>query len=267
MKTSADNITVEQSGAVRRIVLDRPEKLNALTPAMTRAFFAAIDAAMADPGTAAVVISGNGRAFCTGADIRGGGSGEPVKPTAATGLGGEEGGMGNAPVDMVANRSRVENWLRLWSAPKPLIAQVHGYCVGLANEIVGCCDFVVCAESARFGMPEARDFALPPTLGFWPMRVGSARTKELLWTGRLVEGAEAVTIGLADKVVADDRLEAEATELAERIAEVPVARLAVVKQAVNSWAETFGAREAALRGAEYHALFHQVVVPEAPTAG
>jgi enoyl-CoA hydratase len=148
--------------------------------------------------------------------------------------------------------------LHLWSTPKPLIAQVHGYCLGLAVEIAGCCDLVICGEGARFGMPEARDFALPPTLGLWPLRVGPARTKELLWTGRLVDGREAVALGLADEVVSDDDLPARALAVATHIAEVPAARLAVVKQAVNSWSEALGLREAALRGAEYHALYHQV---------
>jgi enoyl-CoA hydratase len=244
-------VLVEQFGAVRRLILNRPKKLNALDSAMSALFFSAVDDAVADPDTHAIIVSGAGRAFCSGADMspRPGPDGRPdqAPPTPP-----------GAAADMLANRSRVEAWLRLWSIPKPLIAQVHGYCLGLANEIAGCADIVVCGESARFGMPEAREFALPPTLGFWPMRIGPARTKELLWSGRLVDGQEAVRIGLADHVVSDDALAAEAETLAARIGEVPTARLAVVKQAVNSWAEAFGAREAALRGAEYHAIYHQV---------
>jgi enoyl-CoA hydratase len=259
MTSESSTVLVDQLGAVRRITLNRPEKLNAINRELNSAFFAAVDEAVADPATHVILVRGAGRAFCSGADMRSAAGAVPGPP--AAGFGADDASMKSGPVDMILNRGRVEKWLHLWSTPKPLVVQVHGYCLGLANEIAGCADFVVCSESAQFGMPEARDFALPPTLGFWPMRVGQARTKELLWTGRMVGGREAAAIGLADLVVADDALSAEAEALAARIAEVPVARLAVVKQAVNSWAETMGVREAALRGAEYHALYHQVVVP------
>jgi enoyl-CoA hydratase len=235
-------IVEEQRGKVRRITFNRPEKHNAMPPDMQEDFFGAVDAAMADAGTSVVVLSGAGRSFSSGADLKAAGAGTEVS---------------NAPGDMVSNRARVDRWLRLWSSPKPLIAQVHGWCIGIANEIVGCCDLVVCGESAKLGMPEAREFALPPTLGFWPAKIGFARTKELLFTGRFVDGAEAVTLGLANRVVPDDQLQAAVDELADSIAEVPVALLSVTKQAVNNWAETYGVRVAALRGAEYHSIYHQ----------
>lgn len=241
------SLLVEQHGAVRRITLNRPEKLNAIDAAMEAAFFDEVEAAMADELVSVLVIAGSGRAFCSGADLR---RSEPDDdPTPAN--------IRNAPVDMVANRRRVENWLRLWAAPKPLIAQVHGYCIGIANEIVGACDLIVCGDSTKMGMPEVRDIALPPTLGFWPARLGLPLTKELLFTGRWMSGSEAVARGLASQVVPDDELAATVDALAAQIAEVPVARLSVVKQAVNAWAEEAGWRSAALRGADYHAIYHQ----------
>jgi enoyl-CoA hydratase len=238
-------LEIEQRGPVRRVVLNRPDKLNAMPPGMEAEFFGAINAAMSADDTSVVVVSGAGRAFCSGADIKA--------------VGGSDGGASvrNAPGDMVANRRRVEQWLALWSAPKPLIAQVHGYCLGIANEIVGAADLVVCGESARIGMPEAREFALPPTLGFWPARLGLARAKELLFTGRLMTGAEAVEYGLAVAAVPDAELHDYVDALAAKIGETPLALLTVAKQAVNEWGETFGIRTAALRGAEYHAIFHQ----------
>jgi enoyl-CoA hydratase len=265
MTDASSTVLVEQLGAVRRLTLNRPEKLNAINGEMYQAIFASVDDAVADPATRVVIIAGAGRAFTAGADTKpppppDPSASKPAGPPPRPPVGYEAGEVmsKNAPLDMAFNRGRVEKWLHLWSTPKPLIVQVHGYCLGLGNEIAGCADLVVAGESARFGMPEARDFALPPTLGFWPLRIGHARTKELLWTGRLVEGKEAVEIGLADMVVSDEALASECEALATRIAEVPGARLAVVKQSVNSWAETFGVRDAALRGAEYHALYHQV---------
>jgi enoyl-CoA hydratase len=234
---------VQQTDRVRRIVLNRPDKLNAITTAMGARLLTEVDGAVDDNGVGVIVISGAGRAFSAGADMKEGGV--------------DNGDVLRAPSDMVTNRAKVAEIMRLWGAPKPIIAQVHGYCIGSANDIVAMADLIVCGESARFGMPEARQFALPPTLGFWPFRIGLAKTKELLYTGRFVGGAEAAAIGLATEVVADDSLATHVDALAATIAEVPSDRLAVVKQAANSWFEVLGLPQAAVRGAEYHAIYHQ----------
>ena len=237
---------VEQRGFVRRITISRPDKLNALTPAMEEELFHQLDRALADDGTRVIVLAGAGRAFSSGADVGSGGgasSAYVLPPDPAR--------------DMDRNRQRVERWLQLWSAPKPLIAQVQGYCLGIANELAACCDLVICGESARFGMPEARRFGLPPTLAFWPARIGLQRSKELLFTGRLVTGEEAVESGMAARVVPDAELTARVDELADEIAEVDARLLATIKQAANSWFEVAGLRQAALGGAEYHAIYHQ----------
>jgi enoyl-CoA hydratase len=232
---------------VRRVTLDRPEKRNALDAQLEADLFQVLDAAMRNADTRVVVLAGAGKSFCSGADLKP--SREP--PGGAAPL------VRDAAGDMANNRARVAKLLALWSAPKPLIAQVQGYCIGIGNELAACCDLIVCGESARFGMPEVRDFALPPTLAFWPMRIGLARTKELLFTGRFVEGAEAVATGMANQVVPDDQLRATVDGMAAHIAEVEPALLAVTKQAANAWAEDFGMRQSALGGAEYHALYHQ----------
>lgn len=243
------DIEVSQHGMVRRLRLNRPDRLNAMSPTMFDELFDLVDDAAADPGTSVIVLSGAGRAFCAGADMKAAAAAAEQNPGAVD--------LSNAPGDMIANRARIDRYLRLWSCPKPLIAQVHGYCIGMANEIVGAADLVVCGESAQIGMPEARSIGLPPTLGLWPMRLGMARTKELLFTGRFLTGAEAVALGLAIAMHPDEHLEAEVDRLAAHIAETPVALLSVTKQAVNSWAEHANLRAAALGGAEYHAIFHQ----------
>jgi len=163
---------------------------------------------------------------------------------------------------MVKNRRRIRQFLDLWASPKPIIAQVHGHCLGVATEFVACADLVICAENARIGMPETREFALPPTLAFWPATIGLALTKDLLFSGRILDGREAVSAGLASRVVADDQIEAAALELARHVAEVPTHRLAVIKQSVNAWVEG-SFLSAALKGAEYHALYHQASDAEA----
>lgn len=236
-------LLVEQSGRVRRLTFNRPKKLNAFDEALRSAFFDALDDAVADDSTHVIVLAGAGRAFCSGFDMSAGS--------------GDRSGVLDAPADMIANKATVDTWLRLWSLPKPLVAQVHGYCLGMANDILACCDLVYCGRSARIGMPEARDMALPPTLGFWPAKVGLNRTKELLWTGRLLDGEDAVRFGLANEVYDDEELQARVDEIAAHISEVKRPLLAVTKQAANAWFETMGLRDAALRGAEYHALYHQ----------
>lgn len=238
-------LEVEQRGRVRRLRLNRPEKLNALSTELLHTLRDDLRVAMDDDDTAVVVVSGNGRAFSAGADRS-----EAEHAGATT-------RRHEAPKDLVDARRQVEDWLALWSLPKPIIAQVQGYCLGLANELVGCCDLVVCGTSSRFGFPEMRQVALFTTLGFWPDRLGLQRTKELAFTGRLVAGPEAVDLGIAMECVPDEELETRVDELAGHIAEVDGDRLIVVKSAINGWAEARGIRTAAYRGAEYHALFHQ----------
>jgi enoyl-CoA hydratase len=237
----AESLIIEEhAGRVCRLTLNRPEKLNAINAEMLDELFAAVGRAIADDDTSVIVIAGAGRAFCAGWDTKA--FGEPPA---------------NAAADMAQTRASIDRWLTLWNAPKPVLAQVHGYCLGMANDLLACCDIVVCGESAGIGMPEARDAALPPTLGFWPLRIGLARTKELLWTGALLDGAAAVDAGLASRVVADADLSAAVDELAQAIATVRPSALAVTKQAANAWWETIGVRAAALRGAEFHAIYHE----------
>jgi enoyl-CoA hydratase len=233
-------ILVEHTGKVCRLTLNRPEKLNAINTPMLDELFAAVDQVLADDDTSVIVIAGAGRAFCAGWDTKS--FGEPPA---------------NASADAAQTRASVDRWLTLWDAPKPVIAEVHGYCLGMANDLLACCDIVVCGEGAGIGMPEARDAALPPTLGFWPLRIGLARTKELLWTGALLDGAAAVEAGLASRVVPDADLRTAVDNLAQAIATVRPSALAVTKQAANAWWETIGVRAAARRGADYHAIYHE----------
>jgi enoyl-CoA hydratase len=240
----SDLLLCRDAGPVRRIHLNRPAKLNALSPPLLFELTTAVDAAMEDDAVRVVVLAGEGRAFSAGADV------DAEDPAFRARL-------HDAPGDMVRTRQRVEEWLRLKGAPKPVVASVHGWCLGLANELVGCADLVVCGESARFGMPEVRQVGLFPTLGFWPERIGIQRTTELLLTGRLVPGAEAVALGLAMACVPDAELTDAVDALAASIAEVDLARLVVVKAAVAAWSEAAGTRDAARRGSQFHALYHQ----------
>lgn len=250
---TAHHLRFEQHERVRYITLDRPDKLNAITPEMEDQLHTSVDEALADDGVGVIVISGRGRAFSSGADLAAG-----QRPDTASDDPEAWPSTRDAARDLQVNRGRVERWLKLWSAPKPIVAQVHGYCLGMANEFVACCDLVVCGESARFGMPEARRFGLPPTLALWPARIGLQRTKEMLFTGRLMDAAEAAEVGIANAVVPDEALAEHVDTLASEIAQNDPQRLAVCKAAANAWYEETGVLDAARRGAQFHALYHQV---------
>ncbi|MCV7154219.1 enoyl-CoA hydratase/isomerase family protein [Mycolicibacterium pyrenivorans] len=239
----ASLIAVQQQGRVRRIVLNRPEKLNALTPAMEDQLVAEIDAAASDENTVCVVLSGAGRAFCAGYDLD------------------EISGMpdiASAAADLANSQRRIARWMRIRNFPKPMIAQVHGYCIGVGNELISCCDLVICASNTRVGMPEVREFALPPTLAYWPLILGPGRTKELLFTGRLIDGAEAVRLGLAQALADDDALQSMVDGIAADIATASPAALAVCKFAVNSWVDSAVA-SAIRHGSAFHSIYHQAV--------
>ena len=142
-----EHVVVRDRGAVRRLVLNRPEKLNAFTPDMQDRLFGLLHEAIDDDDVSVIVLSGAGRAFSSGADM-----------AASSGTRGD---VLDTSADLVANRAKLMHLLGLWAAPKPIIAQVHGYCIGMANDIVAVADFMVCGHSARIGMPEVREFALP----------------------------------------------------------------------------------------------------------
>lgn len=236
-------IAVQQQGRVRRLVLNRPGKLNALTSAMEEQLVAEIDTAASDENTGCVVLSGAGRAFCAGYDL-----GEIRRMSEIT----------SAAADLVNNERRIATWMRIRNFPKPMIAQVHGYCIGVGNEIIGCCDLVICAASTRIGMPEVREFALPPTLAYWPLILGPGRTKELLFTGRLIDGAEAVRLGLAQALADDESLQSTVDGIAAGIATASPEALAVCKYAVNSWVDSAVA-SAIRHGPAFHSIYHQAV--------
>src|SRR5262245_14949372 len=166
--------TVEDK--IRRITLNRPEKLNAMSPALLAELDRAFDEFEADADASVLVIRGAGRAFCAGYDLGGGGA---------------KGGRFTITEDRWALRKLVARWQRLWNLPKPTIAQVHGYCLAGATELAGHCDIAFASEDARFGHPAGRTLGVIPTLSMWPFLLGMRKTKEYLFTGDSLTAAEA----------------------------------------------------------------------------
>jgi enoyl-CoA hydratase len=196
-----------------RLTLNRPAKLNAISAELRDALTDAIADATADEMVRVIVIAGAGRAFCSGYDLS-----EAAPPTAWDWR------------DVLAKD--VEATLAVWSCPKPVIAQVHGYALAGGLELALACDLIVAAEGAQLGEPEIRFGSAPVTL-LMPFVIGQKRTRELLMTGDLIDAVEAERIGLVNRVVPIERLGEAVDTLAGKLARVPSDVMAPTKLMLN----------------------------------
>jgi enoyl-CoA hydratase len=196
-----------------RLTLNRPAKLNAISGELRDALAAAIAEAADDDRVRVIAIAGSGRAFCSGYDLS-----EAFLPTAW------------AWREVLARD--IEATLAVWSCPKPVIAQVHGFALAGGLELAMACDLIVAADDAQLGEPEIRFGSAPVTL-LMPFLIGQKKTRELLMTGDLVDAAEALRIGLVNRVVPRDQLVAEVDALADRLARVAPDVMAPTKLMLN----------------------------------
>jgi enoyl-CoA hydratase len=262
-----ETIELDVDGAVATITLNRPDKLNALSPQLRDELENALAELRPGDRVRVIRIRGAGRAFCAGYDMTSGASVYNSGPSAGAGPGAvpdrEAGAVAAAELgesSFVLDRERlresVERWLTIWNYRKPIVAQVHGLCLSGALDLIGVCDLVYAADDARFGHPAARGLGIPPTMGLLPMKVGAARTKELFFTGDTVDGHEAYRLGLVNAVVPAAELDERTTRLCRRIACTPLDALTLHKHVINRWSEIAGLRLGALVGADFDAMFH-----------
>ena len=192
----------EKEGAVAHISLDRPAVLNAYNIQMRDDFWEALRAVSDDPEVRALLVTGQGRAFCAGADLT---------------------EFGTAPSLAVARRVRWQRdvWGQLIDLDIPAVAGVHGYCIGSGLEIALLCDVRLAADDTVFAMPEARLGMIPAAGGTQtlPRNAGPSRAMDLLLTGRRFTAAEALEMGLATRVTAPGALPGSAWELARQLAD------------------------------------------------
>lgn len=210
---------------VSSITLNRPEALNALNPDQRDLLIRLLADASADPGVRAVVITGTGRGFCAGADLRGGtGSGERVAGDVARML-----------------RSGAQRLIAaVLDCEKPVIAAVNGTAAGIGAHLAFACDLVLAAESAKFIEVFVRRGLVPDGGGAYllPRLVGPQRAKELMFFGDALTVADAERLGLVNRVVPDGELAKTAREWSERLAAGPTRALALTKQLVNASLDT-----------------------------
>ena len=225
-----DTVLYEAAEGVATLTLNRPERLNTITPELISDFRTALGRAQEDGDVRAIRLRGAGRVFCAGYDIE---WGAEVMEEA-------EGGRPWDPIADFRNMSGfVDAYMSLWRSPKPVIAQVHGFCVGGGTDFALCSDLIVCAEDCRIGYPPARVWG-SPTTAMWVYRLGLERTKRLLLTGDALDGRRAVEWGLASEAHPADALDDAALALARRVALLPANQLHMMKLLVNQAYEQMG---------------------------
>lgn len=228
---------------VRRITMNRPEKRNALNNALRGAIFAALEAADREPAVRVSIIRGAGSCFSAGYDLGADNSREQPYYSA--------GGAGQWA------RHVVEGWFRIWDLAKPVIAQVHGYCLAGGSELATACDLVYVAEDAQIGYPPVRAMS-SPDCAYHPWLMGMRNAMEMMLTGDSISGIEAAQMGFANRAFPADQLEEAVLNVARRVAKIPRDLQALNKRVVHRAMEVMGARAAIRSATEIQALcFYQ----------
>ena len=225
---------------VRRLTLNRPDKRNALSNALRAALFAALEAADCDETVRVTIIRGAGSCFSAGYDLSAEGGRQPLPFATAAGAG-------------QWARHVVDGAFRIWDLAKPVIAEVHGWCLAGGSELATAADLVYVAEDARIGYPPVRMMS-PPDNQFHPWLCGLRPAMEMMLTGDAIDGAEAVRVGFANRAFPPERLEAEVLTIAERVARIPTDVQQINKRSVHRAMEIMGLRAAIRAGTEMQAL-------------
>lgn len=230
-----ETILYVTEGPVATITINRPEQLNAIVPPMPDEIEAAVGLAIRDDAVKVIVLRGAGRAFCAGYDFAAGfeawndliaseGTWDPGKDFA---------------VATASELSPTQKFMSIWRSPKPVVAQVHGWCVGGGSDYALCADLVVASDDAQIGTPYSRLWGAYLS-GMWIYRLGLTRAKYHALTGRPLSGREAADAGLINEAVPFGQLERTVATLAADLASIPSSQLAAMKLVVNQAYESMG---------------------------
>jgi len=222
LKISADPVAPR----VARLLLNRPERLNAINDETPREIRAAIEWAERNDDIHVIVIEGAGKGFCGGYDL------VRYAEGASQNKWTQENDPWDPMVDYAGMKRNTEDFMSLWRCSKPTIAKIHGAAVAGGSDIALCCDLIVMAEDARIGYMPTRVWGCP-TPAMWTFKLGPVRAKQLMFTGDMIDGRTAAEWGLANQSVPPAELEAATMKLANRIAGVPKSHLAMHKMVVN----------------------------------
>jgi len=232
-----EHILVETRGAVGLVILNRPEALNALCAALIKELAVALDVFEADDVIGAIVLTGSEKAFAAGADIK------------------EM--SGRSYMDVYLSDFITVGWERVSTCRKPIVAAVAGYALGVGCEMAMMCDYIIAADTARFGQPEITIGAIPGAGGTQrlPRFVGKAKAMEMCLTGRMMDADEAERSGLVSRVVPAGELLDEAIKSATKVASMSRPIAMMVKETVNRAYETTLAEGILFERRTFHSVF------------
>jgi len=230
-------ILTDTRGAVGLITLNRPEALNALNKQLMDELGQALDGYEADDAIGCIVITGSAKAFAAGADIK------EMQP--------------KSYMDAYKEDFITANWERVTRCRKPVIAAVGGYALGGGCELAMMCDFILAADTAKFGQPEINLGVIPGSGGTQRLTrfVGKSKAMEMVLTGRMMDAEEAERSGLVSRVVPADDLVDEALKVAGRIAELSRPSVMMAKEAVNKSYESMMREGVMFERRLFHSLF------------
>lgn len=231
------SIAYQMDGRVATVTLNRPDRLNAIDPHMPEEIADAVQRANEDDAVHVIVLTGAGRGFCSGYDLKL--SAETAGEVTGSQLAGEGGGPWDPMRDFYMMNRNTECFMSLWRSYKPTIAKINGPAVAGGSDIALCCDLIVMAEDAVIGYPPARVWGCPTT-AMWVYRLGAQLAKRMLFTGDLISGREARELGLCLDAAPLDELDDRVEALAQRIAGVPKNQLMMQKLMINQAYENMG---------------------------
>ena len=225
-----NDVLYEAKDRVATITLNRPERFNAISESMPDDIANAFRQASDDDSVHVVVLTGAGKGFCGGYDLKTYAEGDT---TAIQEM------PWDAMIDYKFMRRCTEKFMSVWRCDKPVIARVHGDAVAGGSDIALCADMILMNEEARIGYPPARVWGIPTT-AMWVYRLGAEQAKRMLFTGALITGREAADIGLVSQAVPLDELDDAIEQLVDRIKGVPKNQLMMSKLLVNQAYENMG---------------------------
>jgi len=260
-------LTYEVDGRVARITLDRPARGNGITRGLVTELEQCVERADLDPAVHVLLLSGNGKGFCGGYDLVESaegqgtmGSDERVAPPPGSPLDPLVMAMNHDPsstwdpmVDHEMMRRNVRAFMSLFHCSKPVVCKVHGFCVAGGTDMALCSDLLVIADDAKIGYPPARVWG-SPTTSMWAYRLGPQRAKRLLFTGDSLSGSEAVEWGLAIEAPSSADLDSRVEILVERIAQVPINQLQMMKLLVNQTLYAQGLHQTQILGTVFDGI-------------
>jgi enoyl-CoA hydratase/carnithine racemase len=231
---SYETLLYHTDGAIATVTLNRPDRLNTIVPPMPDEFEDAIRRATLDGDVKVIILRGAGRSFCAGYDFGGGfHHWDELLTTDGRWDPGKDFAWAASPY------SGTQRFMSIWRAPKPVIAQIHGWCVGGGSDMALAADLIIASEDAQIGTPYSRMWGCYLS-GMWLYRLGLTKAKEHALTGRPLSGREAADVELINRAVPFDDLEQTVAAQAEQLAGIPSSQLAAMKLIVNQAYENMG---------------------------